>query len=175
MGFPSIGKEVGAIGLGLDCGGAIYLGLALLQSPMHAASVFFSDDLHPGLQGKISTLPVDEIAMSMLQARVGVFLLLLGFLLQLVASVLPAGSGHWGLAIGAALAAVLMARHISNRWIDRHHSRLRDAIWISPRITNLVDREAMRRRPSTGPMWEELQWVVWLRICFQPSDSRHGG
>ncbi|HMU62636.1 MAG TPA: hypothetical protein PKA66_12700 [Gemmatimonadales bacterium] len=174
MDFQDLGKEVGAVGLGLDCSGAIYLGLSMLRSPMYAASVLFSDELHPGLKGKISTLSVDETAMSMLQARAGVALLLLGFLLQLVGSVLPAQQNHWGPAIVAAGAAVLIARFVCNRWIDRNLTLLREAIWASPRVTILVDREAMRRRPSTGATWQESRWVIWLRVRFQPSDYRHG-
>lgn len=174
MDFPNVGKELAAAGLGFDCCGAIYLGLSLLRSPTYAASVLFNDDVHPGLRGKVSTLPVDEIAMSMLQARVGVLLLLLGFLTQLIGSALPESPVHLGLVIFVTAVAVLISRYIGNRWIEQHFCRLRDAIWASPRETSLTDREAMRRRPSTGPMWEEPRWVVWLRVRFQPSDYRRG-
>lgn len=174
MGFPGIGRELAAAGLGFDCCGAIYLGLSMLRSPMYAASVLFSGELHPGLKGKVSTQPVDEIAMSMLQARAGVSLLLLGFFLQLVASVLPVRSVHWCPAIVVASAAVLVARYVCNRWIDRHLPLLREAIWASPRVTSLVDREAMRQRPSTGATWQEPWWVASLRVWFQPSDFRRG-
>jgi hypothetical protein len=175
MDFPSVGKEIGAVGLGLDCGGAIYLGLSLLRSPLYAASLLFSDDLHPGLRGKVSTLPVDDTAVSMLQARAGVFLLLLGFLLQLVASIIPARSVHWGFAIIVAGAALWIARFIGSRWIDRHRAPLRDAIWASPRVTSLVDREEMRHQSPAGAKWEEPWWVMWLRVTFQPSDYRRSG
>ena len=37
------GREVAAAGLGLDIGGAIFLGVNLLDSPVGAASFLFSD------------------------------------------------------------------------------------------------------------------------------------
>jgi len=173
MSLHSVAKEVMAAGIGLDIAGAVFLGLAVLHSPLVVASHILSDPNLKTTTGRpgLSTQPVEHAVAAMLQGRVGVVCLLLGFTLQLVGLLLPTGGNHYGAPVVIAILSFELARRVGVRWITRNWTALEHAVWSSPRITTIVDREEMLRAHRGKPKWQDHRVVEWLRRGFGPPKS----
>ncbi len=99
----------------------------------------------------------------MLQGRVGVVCLVVGFALQLAGLALPSGSGASWLSVPVAAGAVVFARAAGNRWIRRHRQSLLDEVFRSHRINVVIeDIDALRRSPRRSPPWTESRLVLLL-------------
>lgn len=167
----NIGKELAAFGIGLDLSGAAFLALGLLKSPMMAASYFFADERFRSRVGEkwISTLPVQEIAEGMLQARAGLTSLVLGFSVQLVALMFPSQGNHWGLPLLIGVLACASSRRVGTCWMMKHRGSMEESIWKAARITSTVNLSDMRMKPRSYPEWQEPRPIQWLRHYFGAS------
>ncbi len=170
MMLPPIGSEIAAAGIGLGIVGAVFFGFSLLHAPLILASHLLADPHAKTSAGRpgVQATPIDLAVAAGLQARVAVVCLLLAFVLQLLAILFPSGGGHWGVPIAVAIAFCESARRIGIRWIERNWSNFEEAVWASPRITVVVDRQA-----ATGPgrrraRWREPLPIRILRRLFGP-------
>lgn len=165
-----MGDVVAGFGLGLDIAGAVFLGLALFESPTGIASrLFVPFERPPTKYAKrpVSTRPVAEAALAVLSGRVGLVSLTSGFVAQVVALALPSAQFEWWAPLAAAAIAVVIAQQMGKRWISRRQRPLERAIWRAPRLSEVVDLDDMRRQPDQRP-WPESKVLVWLRKRFHP-------
>jgi hypothetical protein len=117
----------------------------------------------------VYTQPIDEAVAQMLEGRVGVVCLILGFAIQLAATLLPPGAHHWTTPLVVALVTIALARWVGVRWIEKQWPVLEEAVYKSPRITVILDREEALGRPRTQREWREIPTVTLFRKVFGPS------
>lgn len=164
----NIGREIVAIGLGLDITGAVFLGLGLLYSPMSAASILFRDEGKPvGMTGKqvYNDASLRDVAASLLRGRAGLLFLCSGFLLQLVGILVPSSSERLLSALLCAVAALFLSGWFGRNWIRRNKDRMVDGILNAPTVGIFIDLKKARYSDSKLT-WKESKVLTTLRRIY---------
>jgi hypothetical protein len=171
----SIGTELTAIGFGLDITGAVFLGKAVIGTPIAHKTELEAfkqngGDLLP------SPIPLRNRAATTLEGRVGVTYLLLGFGLQLLGLLVPSAPfslAHSLAALICAAIAMLLSAAWGRRYVSRNQRTMENAILTSMYVgvyENMEERERIVRKHGSTKFEDPLT-IRLARLLYRRKPS----
>ena len=163
-------REVNAVGFGLGIVGAVYLAFGILRTPAAIGSEvlgpYDADRMYPKGPTHVSMLATSELARASLSGRYGLGCLVISGLLQLVASLLPAGETRVVTPLLLAIGAMAIAAMVGRRYVKYRSATFLTAIWGSPATTSVVELKTLRENSMRATKWCEGPLISAIQRFF---------